>query len=394
MGRDGSGVRAVSQSTIEISFPYKGQRCRERVKLKPTPANLKRAERHRAAILDAIEKGTFDYAVTFPDSPRAKEFARIPGDVVTIKHYLSNWLVAKKNEISASTYNDYTKTINNILIPAFGHQVLTELRRKHIKAWARTLTCGNKRIANLLSPLRSALDDAVDDEIIDQNPLQGWSYSKKEEPKEDHVDPFNREEQDAILNAMKGQGKNLIQFAFWTGLRTSELVALRWGDIDWVKGFVRVRRAQTQAAKKDESTKTYAGRRDVKLLEPALEALAQQKSWTFLAGEHVFLNPRTNKPWAGDQPIRKTLWTPALKKAGVAYRNPYQTRHTYASMMLSSGEHPMWVAKQMGHADWTQIARTYGKWMPDADPECGNRAVEIFGDGQVMPLSTSKENNS
>ena len=175
--------------------------------------------------------------------------------MVTIKHYLCSWLVARKNEISASTYSDYTKTINNVLIPVFGNQVLTELRRKHIKAWARTLTCSNKRIANILSPLRSALDDAVDDEIIDQNPLQGWSYSKKEKPKEDHVDPFNRQEQDAILNAMNGQGKNLIQFAFWTGLRTSELVALRWGDIDWIKGFARVRRDKLRQLKKMKTPK-------------------------------------------------------------------------------------------------------------------------------------------
>ncbi|MGT2493949.1 hypothetical protein ACU4GD_34295, partial [Cupriavidus basilensis] len=49
---------------------------------------------------------------------------------------------------------------------------------------------------------------------------------------------------------------------------------------------------------------------------------------------------------------------------------------TYASMMLSAGEHPMWVAKQMGHADWTMIARVYGRWMPSADAEAGNRAVE------------------
>lgn len=57
----------------------------------------------------------------------------------------------------------------------------------------------------------------------------------------------------------------------------------------------------------------------------------------------------------------------------------------YASMMLSAGEHPMWVAKQMGHADWTMIARVYGRWMPSADVEAGNRAVEKFaGEGIKM----------
>ncbi len=347
---------------------------------------MKKAIHHRAAILDAIDKGNFDYAKTFPNSPRAKKFYNMLGDVLTVKKYLTDWLAYKQPQVMASTYNDYRKIINNQLIPAFGDLQLTDLKKKNIKMWVSQLTCGNKRIANILCPLRVALDDAEDDELIEQNPIQGWGYSKKEKPKEEHIDPFSREEQSAILAAMSDRGKNFVQFAFWSGLRTSELVALRWKDIDWVKGCIRVVRKQTQAAKDDEIPKTSSGRREVKILEPAADALKSQKVWTFMANDHVFLNPRTNEPWEGDQAIRKTLWTPALRKAGVVYRNPYQTRHTYASMMLSSGEHPMWVAKQMGHADWTMIARRYGKWMPDADPECGKKAVGIYGaDGQKQP---------
>lgn len=114
-------------------------------------------------------------------------------------------------------------------------------------------------------------------------------------------------------------------------------------------------------------------------LAGALEALQAQKQHTWLAGAEVFQDPQTGERWAADQPIRKTLWTWALKKGGVRYRYPYQTRHTYASMMLSADEHPMWVAKQMGHADWTMIARTYGKWMPDVDKLAGTRAEAAFG---------------
>jgi integrase len=72
------------------------------------------------------------------------------------------------------------------------------------------------------------------------------------------------------------------------------------------------------------------------------------------------------------------MWVPAMKKAGVRYRRPYQTRHTYASMMLSAGEHPMWVAKQMGHSDWTMIARVYGRWMPAADVTAGTKAETLW----------------
>jgi len=52
--------------------------------------------------------------------------------------------------------------------------------------------------------------------------------------------------------------------------------------------------------------------------------------------------------------------------------------HTYASMMLSAGEHPMWVAKQMGHTDWTMIARVYGRWMPSADIHAGSKASALW----------------
>ena len=46
--------------------------------------------------------------------------------------------------------------------------------------------------------------------------------------------------------------------------------------------------------------------------------------------------PRTNSPWESDAQIRKTLWEPLCKRAGVRYRNPYQVRHTYASTLLTA----------------------------------------------------------
>jgi integrase len=289
-------------------------------------------------------------------------------------------LKRQKELVSSSTWNDYRKTVNNHLIPQFGSKKLAELKRPVIREWASKLKVSNKRIANLLSPLRIALAEAVEDELLESNPLHEWGYVRKEAPKADSdVDPFSVEEQSAILEAVVGQGKNFIQFAFWSGLRTSELVALEWGDIDWHRGEVHITRAETQAADAPEDTKTASGKRAVKLLPKALKALEAQKEHTLLhTSGRVFLNPRTGEPWAGDQPIRKTLWTHALKKAKVRYRRPYQTRHTYASMMLSAGEHPMWVAKQMGHTDWTMIARIYGKWLPDADPNAGMRAAQVF----------------
>ncbi|WP_309295710.1 hypothetical protein [Pseudomonas pharyngis] len=90
-----------------------------------------------------------------------------------------------------------------------------------------------------------------------------------------------------------------------TGLRTSELVVLDWGDFDWLREVFVVTLGMTQADRgRAETTKTAAGGRSVKLLRPAMEAL---KAHTFLANTEVFQNPRTLERWAGDGPISNTM---------------------------------------------------------------------------------------
>ncbi|MCG8427901.1 MAG: site-specific integrase, partial [Chromatiales bacterium] len=162
-------------------------------------------------------------------------------------------------------------------------------------------------------------------------------------------------------DAAKGQERSFIQLTFWIGLRISELCALDWGDLDWVNKHIFVQRALTQHSQEPETPKTAAGERYVKLLPAALETLKAQKAFTFMEGEEIFRNPRTDKRWTGDMVIRQRMWKQVLLRAGVRY--PYQMRHTYASMMLQAGESVMWVAQQMGHTDWTFTARTYSRWV-------------------------------
>jgi integrase len=59
-------------------------------------------------------------------------------------------------------------------------------------------------------------------------------------------------------------------------------------------------------------------------------------------------------------------------------------------MMLSAGEHPMWVAKQMGHKDWTMIARVYGRWIPSENDLSGSKAADMFGAPVQLPEAAKK----
>jgi len=389
MGRKYTGVRAVSETTIEIAFTYCGERCRERIKRKPTPPNLKAAARHREAILDAIERGTFDYAHTFPGSPRAAQFSTEPGARILTRDYLDKWVKGLEPELKASSFTTYRRIVSNQLIPKFGDMPINEIKWRHVRDWIRENKGSPKTVGNILSVLRTALDDAAEDELIETNPLAGKKIRRKNTVREDEIDPFNSEERKSILAAATGQEQNLILFGFWTGMRISELCALDWGAVDWHKGTVRVDKALTQAAKQAEAPKTYAGIRDVKLLPPALDALLEQKAHTFLKGQEIFQNPRTGERWTGDMVIRQRMWQRLLRKAKVRYRYPYQMRHTYASMMLMAGESPQWVATQLGHTDWTFTARTYGRFIPEDAPDAGNKAVERWANaGKKLSFRT------
>jgi integrase len=250
-----------------------------------------------------------------------------------------------------------------------------------IRKWIRGHNSTTKTVANILTPLRAVIEQALVDQYIKENPLNSIIVDKllnKDTKKSDYKpDPFGVDEINSILAASEGQVRLLFQFAFFTGLRVSELIGLRWQDVDWKNQLIHIE--ETIVAKESKGPKTEAGVRDVLLLPPALEALEQQKQYTLLLQGRIFHNPQTNKPWETSQQIRRTQWMHILKRAGIRYRNTYQTRHTYASMMLSQGENIMWVSKQLGHVDVEMVIKTYGRWIPDASTQSGYRPIHDWG---------------
>lgn len=153
----------------------------------------------------------------------------------------------------------------------------------------------------------------------------------------------------------------MLQFWFNTGLRPGELMAMRWAKVNFAKKLVRIDRNLVGGVEK--GPKTDAGVRDVELNDEALAGLIAQKAATYLAGAHVWHNPRTGGAWERDERIRKTLWQPLCIRAGVCCRNPYQVRHTHASRRLTVGENPWYVAQQLGHVAVQMAFQTYGKFI-------------------------------
>lgn len=250
----------------------------------------------------------------------------------------------------------------------------------------RTLKATAKTIRNNLWPLKAMFSDAVRHQRISINPLtdmervnqQEWEKISKHANKT--IDPFDLTDLAKMLETASGQMKNFIQFNCWSGLRTGEMFALAWEDVDFERKTVRVWTSSTE--RNLGPTKTSRERNvEQANLPMAWEALMAQREHTFMlppmdCGEFgkrriIFYSPKSDKPWTDDNQFRETAWRPLLRKSGVRYRYPYQMHHTFASLAVASGEPLKWIANQMGHVDETMVIKNCGKWLAEAAHAAG-----------------------
>jgi integrase len=348
MGVGVQPIKRLKKNVIRIAFSYLGVQCREIVDLPPTKPNLLYADRLRAEILGKIERGQFRYDDYFPQSAKCKVFGHSAGKTTLVRDVLLDYKKRSKEVLQPSTWNGYRKAIDNVLIPQFGQLQIGALSAGVLRDWISTKKVTRKRMSNLLLPLRNALSEAVADETIPFNPLDRLKLARilpRETLTTDYEpDPYNVADLVTLLTSMEGVERNVFQLWAFTGLRTSEVIAQSWPDHDLSGRTVRVLRAVVEGQEKE--TKTKAGLRLIPMLPAASQAIEAQRPHTQLAAGRVFLNPRTGGEWTDQSLLR--LWQRTCKKAKIAYRNPYQMRHTFASNLLSEGENPAYIAKLLG----------------------------------------------
>jgi len=108
--------------------------------------------------------------------------------------------------------------------------------------------------------------------------------------------------------------------------------------------------------------KNRYSRRTIRLLPVMRSTLEEQnKIYDTIQGNLFFSSP--TGAMVDTSHLRKRVWKPALKKAGLDYREMKQTRHSFATNALSCGENPLWIARVMGHRDTDMIIRVYGKYI-------------------------------
>lgn len=358
--RPETGVEVRNETSIRIRFMLNGVEKRETIKLPPTKRNLRYASNFRSEILRKIEIGTFNYYEYFPNSKQSKQNkAKIP----LLSEIANDWLKIQFAERAYSSYLTYKKYLDKYWLPKFGERRIDSIVMSEISTHLASINVSPKTRNNILIPMRNILATAFYDGSLKENPCDRIKNVKAQKPE---PDPFNADEIDVVLNFMiknyNEQVPNYFEFAFFTGLRTSEIIELKWSDIH--EDSIVVSRARVEGQVK--STKTYKSRH-VLLNNRAKDALKRQEKLTKNMSVHVFLNPNTNLPWNDQRAQSKNYWHPTLEALKLSPRDPYQTRHTFATLMLMNGANPMWVSKQMGHVNMKMLLEVYARWIDLAD---------------------------
>ena len=209
-------------------------------------------------------------------------------------------------------------------------------------------------------------------------------------PKSD-VKPFTLEEVQQIIQTVRADFKNYYIVRFFTGMRTGEIDGLKWKYIDFDRRLILIRETFTWGD--EDYTKNDSSQRDIQMSAPVFDALKRQYESTGKKSEFVFCNNEF-KPLDVTNVTRR-VWYPLLRYLGLETRNPYQSRHTAATLWLASGEAPEWIARQLGHTSTEMLFKVYSRFVPNLTRQDGSafdrlllqNGVGALTDASVKPGS-------
>lgn len=178
--------------------------------------------------------------------------------------------------------------------------------------------------------------------------------------------------------------RTLYLVAGMTGLRQGELIALRWRDVDWTAGVVRVRRSISRG--RLGTPKSRYSSRAVPMADAVGRALDQHHRQTAFTGDDdlVFAHPQTGRPY--DPSKMRRRFKQALRQAGLRDLRFHDLRHTFGTHMAMAGAPLRALQEWMGHRDYATTA-IYADYAPD--PSGGRRwATRAFDLNGSQPANT------
>ena len=282
------------------------------------------------------------------------------------------------------TKKKYRGAFENHILPVFGDMLPDDITAGIFKKFQVDLRVEKKLAKKTIDNIRAAFSCLItyvnEEEISKNNPLalvkppasklfisyneDGEAINQKGALIVESVDPFTYEDTKVIISVAEGQFKNIVTLQFFTGMRIGEMCTLRWGDIDFNNKTIHVQRSNKDAG--DIGSTKNGKTRKVDMLPPVEHSLREQFKATGLQNQFIFLAKHGSRYTSYD--TFSDQWKNLLIRTGYDHRRFYQTRHTFACIMLQKGEKLAWVSKVMlGHSEQSTTLRFYADYIPDSN---------------------------
>jgi integrase len=260
-------------------------------------------------------------------------------------------------------------------IAFFGRMRLAEIEPRDVKQYAaavaaRGVAANTVRLA--LAPVKAMLATALEEGLIRSNPAAGLRIGRGngnggDELEAEKIRALTEDELRDLLAAVAPEWRLLVTLLAQTGLRVSEALPLRWGDIDFGRRRLRVRRSLSRG--QIGPPKTRHGRRDVPLTEGMTRALWEaRKRPQGDARDEALIFPGRDGGYLDRAQVFRAVKA-AAKRAGVPWAGLHTLRHTAATLLFRRGWNAVQVQKFLGHHSPAFTLATYVHLLPDDLPE-------------------------
>ena len=317
---------------------------------------------------------------------------RIKDSQMLLKDYFQNWLMYKKNSVKDGIWSQYESVIRLYISPTIGKIKLADLSQNYIQSVYQNLRLdyvGERTIRLIHSTLHCSLGDAVKRKIIQSNPTDLICAPKYEPPE---MKILTEDEINTFLITIQGHPIEALYFmAITTGLRQSELLGLKWSDLDWNNCSMKVLRQLKRGPKRNGyfgSLKTKHSKRTIKLGQETMRKLHGRliKQQTYQGNSSWEENDLIFSTKYGT-PIRQAnlynQFKSLLQEAGLPDIRFHDLRHTAATIMLNNGISILTVSRRLGHSKPSITLDVYGHIMPSMQASIADQIDELISPGTI-----------
>ena len=292
-------------------------------------------------------------------------------------HFQQRELGRSNERISYSTKKAYQGYLNKWVVPRWGDYLLPNIKAVEVELWLNHLerAAGTRcKIRNLMSVL---FNHARRYDLYDRNPIQWVRQSAK---RRSAPDVLTSDEVRQLLGALEPRERIMVLLDVATGLRQSELFALKWKDVDFKNKQLCVTRSIVQQVV--GKCKTEASQKPVPLHDHLISALRtwhrrtpyrRLESWVFASPQN-----RGKNPYWGQQLLRHHI-RPVAHELGIPKRIGWHTfRRTYSTLLRATGAELKVMQELMRHSTIRVTLDTYTQAVTTEKRAAQTAVVSLF----------------